>query len=369
MDPNLFLFRFLLIASCLFSKQAYVTISGKVTNLKGEAVAYANVYIDQTSIGATTDLNGKYYLTQIPLGQKRLIVSQVNYEKVIFLMNFKVPEEIVKNIILKDAINVSDQVIVEVERDDKFVQLFNRFKPQFLGFSEFAKECEIVNREYLELKENDYGGYEGKSLKPIHIKNYALGYDIFYTIDSVENIGRTFALQGDMQFKELVPRDNDELEKWLRNRKTAFRFSLRYFLKSLYHNKTSEAQLYYEGMDAFPNAESYPSYKLNYKDIVSDAKNNFKRLNLNNSIMEVVMIRPVPLDYRRHFRRTVVFDENKLISFLKVNGHIEFNENGYFIPSGGFKAYEVEGYFTFYRVAGMLPDDYDPDSSSMSKSD
>ena len=349
--------------------QTYVTISGKITDTNGDPVSFANVYIDQTAIGVTTDLDGEYYLTNIPLGQKRLIVSQVNYEKVILLLNFKVQEHIKKNIILKDAINISDQVTVEASRDDEFVRIYNRFKPQFLGFSEFAKECEIINREFLELKENDYGGFEGKSLKPIHIKKYALGYDIFYTIDSVENLGRTFSLRGDMQFRELTPKDKSEETKWLRNRKTAFQFSLRYFLKTLYHKKTSENSIYFEGINSFPNNENYPTFKLDYDKIISNTKNNFKRMNLSEAILEVVMIRPVPLDYHRHFRRTIVFDENKLISFLKVNGHIDFNENGYFIPSGGFKAYEVEGFFTFYRVAGMLPDDYDPDSSSINKSD
>ena len=46
----------------------------------GQPLAYANVFVANTSIGTTTDENGAFELSAVPLGQQEIIVSFVAYE-------------------------------------------------------------------------------------------------------------------------------------------------------------------------------------------------------------------------------------------------------------------------------------------------
>lgn len=59
---------------------AQTTVSGKVTNTSGEPVFGANVYLDGTYDGATTDEQGNFSFTTEETGQQTLIVSFLSYE-------------------------------------------------------------------------------------------------------------------------------------------------------------------------------------------------------------------------------------------------------------------------------------------------
>ena len=73
---NLFILIFILSA---IVTQAQIRISGKVTDAKsGEALPFVSVYIKNSSIGTTTDLNGSFNIkiTKIP---DYLTVSFISY--------------------------------------------------------------------------------------------------------------------------------------------------------------------------------------------------------------------------------------------------------------------------------------------------
>lgn len=55
------------------------TITGKVTDAKGEAIIGANVLAKGTSVGAATDVDGNYSIN-VPNGSSTLVVSYVGYE-------------------------------------------------------------------------------------------------------------------------------------------------------------------------------------------------------------------------------------------------------------------------------------------------
>ena len=58
-------------------------ISGKVTDkTNGEPLVGANVFIQGLNTGASTDLNGEYFILNIPPGTYSLTVSMVGYAKV-----------------------------------------------------------------------------------------------------------------------------------------------------------------------------------------------------------------------------------------------------------------------------------------------
>jgi len=73
---------FLLIFAMLLMGVATVmaqrTISGTVTDDTGEPLPFANVYVEGTTVGTTTDIDGNYTL-KVPEGASNIRVSYTGY--------------------------------------------------------------------------------------------------------------------------------------------------------------------------------------------------------------------------------------------------------------------------------------------------
>jgi hypothetical protein len=71
---------FLLFTICQFTIIAQTIISGEVTDKKGEPIMGANVYLDGTYDGVSTDENGKFSFSTKTTGTQKLIVSFISFE-------------------------------------------------------------------------------------------------------------------------------------------------------------------------------------------------------------------------------------------------------------------------------------------------
>ena len=73
---------FLSLCNLAFS-QSKGTVTGTVTDkeMSGEALPFANVFIKGTSIGGTTDMDGKYTLS-VPTGNQTIVFSFVGYQTI-----------------------------------------------------------------------------------------------------------------------------------------------------------------------------------------------------------------------------------------------------------------------------------------------
>ncbi len=93
-----------------FQAYAQTEIYGKVVDEKGIAIPGANVYLEGTYDGASSDENGNFRFNTSQIGTKNLIVSFLSYEtfkKQIDVANFK--NQTIK---LKESVNALDAVIV-----------------------------------------------------------------------------------------------------------------------------------------------------------------------------------------------------------------------------------------------------------------
>ncbi|MDI1304618.1 MAG: TonB-dependent receptor, partial [bacterium] len=106
-----------LFSVTLFSQ---TTLSGKVVDEKGNPISGANIFIEGTYDGASSDEKGDFTFTTTTAGNQTLVVSFLVYETsktVIDVSNFK--NRIVK---LRDNINALDTVIItagNLEAGDK----------------------------------------------------------------------------------------------------------------------------------------------------------------------------------------------------------------------------------------------------------
>ena len=107
----------------------YATIRGFVYNKdNGEPVAFSNVYLKGTTIGASTDLNGYFAINKINAGIYTLLVTNLEFDTISEKITIKAGEIInkkffsVKGGIILDAVDVTADQIEKIETPNVAVQ-------------------------------------------------------------------------------------------------------------------------------------------------------------------------------------------------------------------------------------------------------
>jgi len=102
----------IIVISLFFSLvcQSQTTISGKVTDTKGLPIPEANVYLEGTYDGATTDIEGMFSFTTEETGSKVLVVSYISFETYTKIADVSAMNNLV--IKLKEDVNALDAVVI-----------------------------------------------------------------------------------------------------------------------------------------------------------------------------------------------------------------------------------------------------------------
>ena len=111
-------FRFFIffLSAFLFS-QTTVDISGFVRNdVNGEPISYANVFLSNSSIGAATNSDGYFVMSEIPLGLYEINVTMIGYPVHNQEVDLSLGESIRLEIRLKEEAIQATEVLVTAER-------------------------------------------------------------------------------------------------------------------------------------------------------------------------------------------------------------------------------------------------------------
>src|SRR5687768_2507446 len=83
----------LVVTTGAFAQQAaMVTLTGKVIDEKtGKPLPFANVFINNSTIGTNSDENGNYRLPNLAVGNLEMVVSFLGYETVKQTLRFEQP--------------------------------------------------------------------------------------------------------------------------------------------------------------------------------------------------------------------------------------------------------------------------------------
>lgn len=98
---------FFLVSNCLTAQS---TISGKVTNNKGVAIIGANVYLEGTYDGSTTNDKGEFLFTTEETGTQTLIISYLSYETFTMLGDVSYMKDLL--IKLREDVSSLDAVVI-----------------------------------------------------------------------------------------------------------------------------------------------------------------------------------------------------------------------------------------------------------------
>ncbi len=224
-------------------------ITGVVVDSKTlEPLPFANVYLNNTTIGTVTDMQGKFILKQLPTGSFDLIVSFVGYQSNRQSLTIGSTDlDIGSTKLLPDEQELAS-VVVKGTRDKEWEQQLNRFKRTFLGLGRDAKACKITNPWVIEFDSETLNRkLSARSTSPIEIENLWLGYNLYYDLTDFWVVGNmltgemesVFSFRGYTRFEELKARDEAQAALWKRHRDQSYRESYNYFFESILDHRIS----------------------------------------------------------------------------------------------------------------------------------
>src|SRR5665213_2384116 len=157
-----------------------VSITGRITNkADNKPVANASVFLSNATIGNKTGGGGTFTLNNVKPGRYDLVVSIIGFEA--YNQTVTVGKSNIKlaDIILSPKTIALSQVTIKYHADPNRGRYLSWFKDEFLGVSEFAWKCKIVNPEVLDLAYDEATGtLTASSYDFLIIENDALGYRI-----------------------------------------------------------------------------------------------------------------------------------------------------------------------------------------------
>jgi len=197
------------------------------------AVPAASVFINGSTYGAICDEKGAFDIRQHPAFPFELVITAIGYESKTITVTAAAP------LIIKLAPKVFDlgEVSVRAPEKDGWKKFGKTFLEEFIGYSAYAGECTLLNKNKLQF----YWDQENMVLRvsadvPLKIKNKATGYIVTYWLEDFElnYITRKLYFRGYSQFEPLPSKRTKVADKWRSNRLKAYKGSLYHFMRSLY---------------------------------------------------------------------------------------------------------------------------------------
>lgn len=228
--------RILLFVSSLLvclTAQSQNSITGKVIDsLTREPLAFVSIYFANTTLGTTTDTEGKFTLNNIPSGKYDLTASFVGYNASQVSLAFDQNTKHTINFALTEKATHLTEVVVSPDTTNRYYNL-QTFKWSFLGTTRNARAARIINQDDLDFDfDNKTRVFTAFSRNPIVVENKALGYRLIYdlyefTIDYNTNSQAFFGIP---RFENLSTKTKGS---WERERKRAYLGSFTHFVRLL----------------------------------------------------------------------------------------------------------------------------------------
>jgi hypothetical protein len=352
-----FVFFFFLPLSLL----SQVTISGKVlSDESGEAVSGASVYINNSTIGTSTDAKGEYTLNGIFPGTYEIIVSHVSFEPLVYRV--EVGSAGLKFTFRLDGkVNMMRNILI-MTKDQRKAKL-KIFREQFLGITEAADRSVITNEEDIlfEADEN-LNAFRAFSEVPLVIRNKEYGYMIHYELMFFyyEQNTNKVIFYGNARYEDL---DTANREKWREKRE-------KYYWGSTLH--------FYHSISAGNNkAQGFSFFKIGKK--INSGKGDSVMAMIETSVDSLVYFDSGLGKRYLSWKNDIIVRYNKnpyykrdLVGKVQIPGYmskgietrITMLDAPAYIDANGIPenpvALQFSGFWSFERQANMLPVNFRP---------
>lgn len=292
-----------------------------------DTIDFASVYFNGTFVGTNTNQHGSFILDVSEHTGLPLTISAIGYYSET-LKDFSADSFLV--ICLVPKVYELQEVIVNAKSlEGKRKRNLMLFKNEFLGITNNARKCEILNEKDITFNyDSDKDTLRAFASKPILINNMALGYKIVYYLDRFEYYKEktSFLYKGNIIFSEDLTSGASQ-RSFESRRKYTYIGSRMHFFRSLWENELKE-----NGFTVKNTADA----TLGYRDLVIEEKDGLKYIRKAENLV---------ISHRSHLLKSYIV-------FLKDSVH--FERNGYYDPSG----ISWEGEMAQQRIADWLPFEY-----------
>jgi CarboxypepD_reg-like domain/TonB-dependent Receptor Plug Domain len=257
------------IISLPFAALAQVTITGRVINQADtKPVVNASVFLSNATIGDRTATDGAFTLRNIKPGKYDLVVSIVGFETYNQTITVGNNNIVLPDIAIFPKTIALTEVTVKYRADPNREKYLYMFRDEFLGTSELAKACKILNPKVLDLSFDDAAKtLTASTVDFLEIENDALGYKIKYLVTdfSLENNGineKKIFYKGPVLFEEMKGTAGEE-RRWKKGRQEVYENSPMHFLRSALNNRLDEEGFRVQKVGSFDNPNRPPDSLIN----------------------------------------------------------------------------------------------------------
>lgn len=190
--------RWILLILLIFSLRVWAGTTGKIAGSvrdadTGEPLIGANVVIQGTYLGASTDMDGYFYIINIPVGEYTVEVSMIGYQsvihpgvKVVLDQTTKLEFELREQAIAGEAVVVTAERELEVEKDVTTKKvLIDRKEITNLPVRDFSDLVEAqAGIIRIEGSLKGIPGFEDRGIEEIHVRG-GRSAEVGYLIDGM----------------------------------------------------------------------------------------------------------------------------------------------------------------------------------------
>ncbi len=335
------------------------TLQGRVVDAKtGEPLVGAHVFLAGSTLGATTDRDGRYRLAHLPPGRHEIAASMLGYEHQSQRLSLPATDSL--DFRLKSTVIALGEVFVAATRPEQWRRHLETFEQLFLGTTDNAERCTLLNPEVLDFTDDD-GRLRAEASAPLLIENRALGYRVHYYLKEFEVVHGVLRYLGIPRFDELEPRNKRERRRWERQRRKTYEGSLQHFLATLFDTgNIKDAKKAGFEVSVAPQFELDPSstFPVRSGSLLRPAAEPHSRLLAFEDHLQVVYTPDVRLPSPSGFpgiNNTSLDDYASWITL--TDGPAEIDRFGHLFDPYAVTTY---GRWSQERIAEILPREYQP---------
>jgi len=338
--------------------RAQYTVSGTIVDsATKEPLSAASVFCQNTTIGTTTDKQGQFTLQLKSSGGYELIVTYTGYRTQ--QLRITHDDKTVPTIEMVKEDKSMNEVVIKSSNEvpDGWEKYGGFFVEHFIGSTANAAKCVLQNPEALKfyfLKKSNK--LKVLATEPLRISNYALGYNLTYSLDSFIyyynndiNLYRGYCLYSEMDSSFSAKKT------WSTNREKTYLGSKLHFMRSYYDSSLKTEGFFIALLDEKnetkfnPVANPYDSAYYGGVDSTGEVEIWYPR-----KISITYGVKPEP-GYLKKFKMPASVAVQT--SYIDIKDWIGIKENGYYYDQ---KDWVNQGYWSWKNLGDQLPYDYIP---------
>ena len=334
------------------------TVSGRVMDAKTrEPLPFTNVYVNNTTLGVTTNNQGEFTLLKLPIGVTELVFSFLGYTTQQVRVIISQTTNLSLTISLSPDAQPVSEVTIKANRDKTWEKQERRFEKVFFGT---AADCNIRNPWVLDFTQEN-GKTTAKSLLPLEIDNQTLGYKLFFQLKNCSYSDTEFAIVGSVRFTEMETANARVAHTWMTNRERAYRGSAKQLMKAMLDRRINQ-----EGFLLFQEKDKG---KPRGKNFTQERQTNLLPVDTTSLVMpassshtyQLAIKQRIEVHYTPEFSATPFYSDVPYpVSWLEVRGgYVLINQDGTLLNP---TQVAISGSMAEGRVSAMLPLDYKPGS-------